>query len=244
MRALVLAAALAGVAPVLPPAAAARAQELDARAMFQATTLSLSAYGEAPTRPDLATVNIGVSTQARTAVEAMRQNAQRMNATVATLRAQGIAERDIQTSGVSLGAQYAYENNQPPRLTGYQASNTVTVQVRELARLGPLLDAVVAAGSNQINGIGFGLQNPRAAEDTARREAVRAVAAKAALYAEATGLRLVRLVNLSESGGYTPTPPPRPMYRMAVAEVAAPTPVAPGELRVRVDVTAVYELGR
>ncbi len=105
------------------------------------------------------------------------------------------------------------------------------------------MDAVVAAGANQINGIAFGLANARAAEDAARKVAVQALSAKAALYAEATGTRLVRLVNLAEGGGYTPQPP-RPMFRMAAMADAAPTPVQPGELSVRIDVTGMYEVAK
>jgi uncharacterized protein YggE len=239
--ALILAASAALALPVAGPAFAQSAADSDAA--FRATTLSLSAYGETRVAPDQATITLGVTTQAATAAEAMEQNRTRMAATVAALKAQRIEDRDIQTSGLNLNAQYAYEQNQPPRLTGYQASNEVTITVRDLARLGGTVDAVVRAGANQIHGIAFGLQNPRAAEDQARRAAVQALSAKAALYAEATGLRIARLVNLSEGGGYAP-PPPRPMFRMAAAAPAADveTSVSPGELRVRVDVTGLYEL--
>lgn len=225
--------------------ALAQAVPSESNAMFAATTLSLSAYGETRIAPDMATITVGVQTQAATAAEAMRANRERMSAMVATLRGAGIAERDIQTSNINLNPQYAYRENQPPRLTGYQASNDVTITARDLARLGPTIDAVVAAGANQINGIAFGLQNPKAAEDQARRAAVQALADKAALYAQATSHRVQRLVNLAEGGGYTPQPP-RPMMRM-MAEAAAqsaPTPVEPGELRVRIDVTGIYELAR
>jgi uncharacterized protein YggE len=240
--ALILAASAALALPAAGPAFAQSAADSDAA--FRATTLSLSAYGETRVAPDQATITLGVTTQAATAAEAMEQNRTRMAATVAALKAQRIEDRDIQTSGLNLNAQYAYEQNQPPRLTGYQASNEVTITVRDLARLGGTVDAVVRAGANQIHGIAFGLQNPRAAEDQARRAAVQALSAKAALYAEATGLRIARLVNLSEGGGYSP-PPPRPLFRMAAAAPAADveTSVSPGELRVRVDVTGLYELG-
>jgi len=234
---LLAATALAAAAPALAQTAPAAAD-----AAFRATTLSLSAYGETRIAPDQATITLGVQTEAATAAEAMAQNRTRMNATVETLKRAGIEARDIQTSGLNLNPQYVYEQNQPPRPTGYQASNEVTVRVRDLSKLGAAVDAVVAAGANRINGIAFGLADPKAAEDSARREAVKALAAKAALYAEATGHRVTRLVNLSEAGGYA-APPPRPlaMARMVAAD-AAPTPVEAGELTVRVDVTATYEL--
>lgn len=227
---------------LLAAAAPALAQAPDAAAMFSATTLNLSAHGETRIAPDQATITLGVTTQAATAAEAMRLNRERMTATVAALKAQRIEERDIQTSGLNLHPQYVYEQNKPQRLTGYQASNEVAITVRDLGRLGATVDAVVAAGANQISSIAFGLANPRAAEDQARRAAVQALTAKAALYGEATGMRVARLVNLSEGGGYTPAPP-RPMFRMAaMAEQADATPVQPGELRVRIDVTGLYEL--
>ena len=213
----------------------------DGDAVFKATTLNLSAFGETRIAPDQATITLGVSTQGPSAAAAMTANRGRMNATVAALKAQGLEARDIQTSSLNLNPQYVYAQNQPPKLTGYQAANTVTITVRDLARLGATVDAVVQAGANEVNGIAFGLADPQAAEDQARRAAVKALAAKAALYADASGYRLARLVNLSEGGGYTP-PSPR-VFAMAKASAApAPTDVEPGELRVRVDVTGMYEL--
>lgn len=213
-------------------------------AAFQTTTLNLSAYGEVRTRPDMATITLGVTAQAPTAAAAMARNREAMSAALNALRAQGLADRDLQTSNLNLNAQYAYEDKAPPRLTGYEASNQVTVTVRDLARLGAVLDAAVASGANRINGISFGLSNPQLAEDQARRDAVRALAAKAQLYAQATGYGVRRLVSLSETGGYTPEPP-RPMMAMASAvRFKEATPVEAGELKVRIDVAGLYELGR
>ena len=110
----------------------------------------------------------------------------------------GIAAKDIQTSNLNLSAQYQYAENQPPKLTGYQVSNQVTVRVLDLTRLGPAVDAVVASGANQVNGISFGLNDPTAAENAARQDAVRALTEKADLYAKATGYRVNRLVSLSD----------------------------------------------
>lgn len=231
---------LAILAALAGPAAA---QAPDQDAIFRATTLNLSASGESRAAPDQATITFGVATDGATAAEAMRTNSRRMAASLAALEAQGIAGRDMQTSGLDLQARYDEPQGQPPRLTGYRAANQVTVTVRDLARLGPVVDAVVQAGADQIAGVAFGLADPQGAEDQARRAAVKALADKAELYAEATGHRVGRLVNLSETGGYT-APPPRPlaMARMAAAE--AQTPIQPGELRVRVEVTATYELVR
>jgi uncharacterized protein YggE len=217
------------------------AQDSNANTVFRPTTLNLSASGETQAAPDMASIVLGVNTQAATAAEALRLNAAKMTAILAGLRRLGLGERDIQTTAISLNAQYVYGQDQPPRLTGYQASNEASVTVRDLAELGPAIDASSAAGANQINGIRFGLKDPQAAEDQARRAAIKALAAKADLYAQATGYRIVRLMSLTEGGGYQPGPP-QPVFAMAKA--AAPTPVEAGELTVRIDVSAVYELGK
>jgi len=211
---------------------------------FAATTLSLSAYGEAKIAPDMATITLGVDTTAPTAAQAMRENAQRMAQVVAAVRGAGVQSRDLQTSSLNLSPQYANEENRPPRLTGYQASNQLTVTVIDLARLGPVADAVVSAGANTISAIGFGLANPVSAENTARIAAVKALQDKASLYAQAVGYHISRLVNLSEGGGETPSPA-RPMAMMAMRMAAsAPTPVEAGQLSVRVDITGLFELAK
>ncbi|MEO8113166.1 MAG: SIMPL domain-containing protein [Phenylobacterium sp.] len=240
IRALTLSALLAASAA---PAAAAQAAPPAAESMFRATTLNLAAYGETRIAPDMATINLGVMTEARTAAQAMQANAARMTQVVDALRRAGIAAKDIQTSGLNLNAQYVYEQNVPPKLTGYQASNQVTVTVHDLARLGQAVDATVSAGANQVNGISFGLDDPTAAENAAREAAVRALTAKAELYARATGYRIQRLVTLSEGGGYA-VQPPMPMLAMARMEKSADTSVSPGELKVRIDVTGLYEVVR
>ena len=204
--------------------------------------LRLSAYGEVKAAPDRAAISVGVQTLAPTAAQAMAQNRERMVKVMATLMTQGLAARDIQTSSIDLNAQYSYNQNEPPKLTGYQASNAVTITVNDLQRLGPVLDGVVEAGVNQVNGISFGLKNAQGLEDAARLAAVKALKAKADLYGSATGYRSVRLVNLSEGGG---SPEPRPMALMAMAKMSADggsTPMSGGELTVRIDVTGDYAL--
>ena len=228
MRVLIVAAALAALAAA--PAGAA-----------EPTTLTLSASGETQQPPDMASVTVGVQVAAPTAAEAMKQDAARMTQVIAALRRLGLADRDIQTANFSVQAQYAFPPNQQRQLTGYQASNQVTVIVRELDRLGAVLDGVAAGGANEINGVSFSLKDPGAAEDAARVRAVAALKAKAELYAKATGYSLGRLVNLSEAGGYAPSPP-RPMAMMAQGKMA--TPIEAGELDVRIEVNAVYELTR
>jgi uncharacterized protein YggE len=244
MKSLLLAAALGAMTLAGPPSAAlAEAAPAPAETLFHATTLNLSADGEVKAPPDMATINLGVMTEGATAAAALAANSQQMNQVMAALKAAGIAAKDIQTSNLNLAPKYAYVQNQPPRLTGYQVSNDVTVTVRVLARLGAAVDATVTAGANQVNGISFGLADSAAAENAARLEAVKALQAKADLYARATGYRIVRMVSLSEGGGYTPRPP-IPMMAMARSAAAAPPPVSPGELKVRIEVTGLYELAR
>ncbi len=217
-------------------ALSARAE--DGAAVFAATTLDLSADGRAEVAPDLATIQVGVHAEAPTASAALAKQRAEMNTVFATLRAQGLADRDIQTSELSLSPQYVDDAKSPRRLGSYQASNGVTVRLRDIARVGGVVDALVAAGANEIDGIGFGLSDPGAAEDVARRAALKALQAKADLYAAATGYRIRRLVRLSESGGLQP----QPMGIMAMRRMA--TPVAAGALTVQVGVTAEYELVR
>lgn len=208
--------------------------------MFAATTLSLSAYGEARVAPDMATITLGVTSAAPTAAEALRANNEQMNAVISALKKAGVDARDLQTSNLSIAPQYVYDQNQPPKLSGYQVSNQLTVTVNDISRVGPIVDATVAAGANNVAQISFGLKSPLAAENAARVAAVKALQDKAALYASATAYHISRLVSLSEGGGYTPMPR-APVAMMRMAE-AAPTPVETGELKVRIDITGLFEL--
>ena len=249
-RALVLGGALMASTMMASTAALAQSQPnggapLTIQAVTERPSLNLSAYGEVKTAPDMASINFGVVTEAATAAEAMQQNATRMNQVMAALRRAGIAERDVRTSGLNLSAQYDYVQNEPPRLRGYQANNQVTVIINDLTKVGTTADAVVTAGVNQIDGISFGLKDPTAAENQARQLAVRNLQAKAALYAEALSTPLGGIRSLSEGGGYAPQPP-MPMYAMRAQAMdsAGSTPVAAGQLTVRIDITGVYDLNR
>ncbi|MBV9997319.1 MAG: SIMPL domain-containing protein [Caulobacteraceae bacterium] len=238
MRSMFAAAALAAL--LAPGGLCAQTETPGPAARFAATTLDLSAYGEVSAPPDMATITLGVTDQAPDAAQALADNAAAMNRVVAALRARGIAPADIQTSQLGLSPQYAYEQGQAPRLTGYEASNQVVITVRDLARLGATVDAVVKAGATNVGAIEFGLRSRVPAENAARMAAVKALQDKAAIYADAAGYRIRRLVNLSEGASETPGPP-RPLM-MAAAAKAAPTPVEAGELKVRVDVTGEFEL--
>ena len=235
-RNLILAVALA--ASVAAPALA-QADEPESR--FQATTLDLSATGETHVAPDMATISLGVSHEAPTAAEAMAETNADMAKVIAAVKAAGVDPRFIQTTGLNLNPQYVYAQNQPPKLTGYQATNNVSVGVMDITRLGPVADAVVAAGATNIGEISFGLKTRTTAENDARLAAVKALDDKAALYADAAGYHIKRLVSLSEGEPTTLPRQPLPMLRMAAAD-KAPTPVETGELTVTVTVTAEFEL--
>lgn len=209
---------------------------------IEGTLLSVSAEGMVESAPDLATLSMGVVTEGQTAAAAMAENARRMTALTQALRRAGVAERDIQTSNLSVNPQYVYVENQTPRISGYQANNTVSARVRNLDNVGRAVDAAVAAGGNTVNGISFSHADPDAQLDAARRAAAAEARQRADLYAQAFGLRVHRVIAISEGGGYTP-PMPMPMYAMrAEAADAAPTPVAPGEIQTRVSVNVTYEL--
>jgi uncharacterized protein YggE len=210
--------------------------------LFQATTLTLSATGESRRVPDMAVISLGVQTDGATAAEALSANATRMTQVIAALKKGGVAARDIQTSGLNVNPQYVYKEGEPQKLTGYQVSNQVTVIVRDLTKLGQAVDATVNAGANTVGGVSFGLQSPDAAENEARLDAVKTLQGRADLYARASGYHVVRLVNLSESGGYAPEPP-RPMMAFARAK-ADSTPVEAGEQKVQIQVSATYELAK
>jgi uncharacterized protein YggE len=204
------------------------------------TRLDVSADGQVTRAPDIVTVSAGVVTQASSAASAMADNAKRMAATVVALKRAGVADKDIRTASISLQPQYRYADNQPPAITGYQASNQLTVTFRDIGRTGAILDALVAAGVNQIGGPDFALEHPDAALDEARVQAVQKARAKAEVYAKAAGLSIKRIVAIGESGGYSPQPP-RPMM-MAMARAKEATDLQPGEEKIGVTVNVTFEL--
>ena len=209
------------------------------------TLVTVSAYGEARRAPDIATLSTGVVTLAPDAKAAARLNAERMNAVVAAIEAAGIAKKDVQTSGVSLSPDYGYEANQPPRIKGYSASNTVNVTVREIGRLGEIMDVLVANGANNINGPSFDIEDKDAVLDEARGKALAKARARAESYAKRLGLRVGRVVSVDETGGRTQPPVPMLQRNMAMAEAAAAAPeppIAVGENVLGLNLNVVYEL--
>ena len=206
------------------------------------TRLDVSATGEVSRVPDVAIISAGVMTRSASATAAISENAARMERVREALKSDGIAERDIQTSNISLNPEYRYQENQPPQLTGYTASNTVNVRFRDIRNTGSILDALVAEGANQINGPNLTIDKPEAALDEARIKAVAAGRARAELYARALGMRVVRLLSVSEGGGYS-VPPPMVMMRAERGSAAsADSKIDPGEQQVQVTVAMSFEL--
>lgn len=208
------------------------------------TLLSISAQAEASRVPDVASLSTGVVSQAADANAALRDNATQMGKVMAAIKAAGIADKDIQTSGINVNPQYKYVDNQPPTITGYQASNTVAVKVRDIAKLGKVLDALVASGANQVNGPSFEIDQPEAVYDEARRSALDKAQKRAAMYAKSLGLQIVRIVSISEGGGFA-RPMPMMMSKAGAAyDRAESSPVAPGETTLSANLDVVFELGR
>ena len=206
------------------------------------TRLDISASGEVSRVPDLAIISAGVVTRASTASAALQQNSARMDRVIAALKGAGIADRDIQTSSINLNPEYRYPNNQAPQLVAYSATNQLTVRFRDIRNSGKVLDALVAEGANQINGPTMTIEHPEAALDEARTKAIAAGRARADLYARALGMRVVRVVSVSETGGSYPVPPPMPYAERAMAASAPDTKILPGEQKLEVNLSMVFEL--
>lgn len=200
---------------------------------------SITVSGEATlsVAPDRATVRAGVSSQGRTARDAMTANNKAMAAVIASLKEQGTADADIQTSRLSLEPIRSKDSGQP--VAGFQASNRVSVQIREIAKVGDVLDRLVTAGANSIGGVEFSVSNADKLLDKVRADAIADAKRKADLYVQAAGVALGRPVMISEQGV-----PTRPMQRMAAPSSGAAVPVAAGEEQITVSVTVSYELMR
>ena len=222
-------------------AAPAAAAEIQIAATGPVVELTVHESVEA--EPDIATVGAGVTTQAQTAVEAMRANAEAMTAVVARIKQLGVAERDIQTTGINLGAMYDYDQASRRQVfRGYQASNRVSVKLREIERVGQVLDALVAAGATDLSGPDWSIDDDTAARAQARRQAIETAQAQAREYARLTGYTDVRLLEINET--IAPRPP-MPVLQAARAEsFDASTPVQPGLVEAGVTVTAKYEMTR
>ena len=205
------------------------------------TRLDLSVTGEVSRVPDIAVISAGVVTRAQTASAAISNNAARMERVRAALKRAGIADRDVQTSSINLNPEYRYQDNQTPQLVGYTASNQVSIRFRDIRNSGQILDALVAEGANQINGPSLTIDKPETALDEARAKALAAGRVRAELYARSLGMRVVRLVSVSEGGGHEGRPP-IVMMQAERASAAAGTKIDPGEQQLQITLAMTFEL--
>jgi len=203
-------------------------------------TLTVSGEGTATAAPDTASFASGVVTEGKTAREALDANTKAVADMVAAIKASGVEPRDISTSGFSVQPQYANQkNNEAPRIAGYQVRNTVSVRVRDLTKLGDLLDQMVTTGANQIGSISFDIAKPAALQEAARVDAVKDARRQAEIMAEAAGVRLVRIVTINGEPGMRPMP--RMMAASAMMKSDA-VPVEAGEAEVHSNVSVTYEI--
>jgi uncharacterized protein YggE len=217
------------------------AQPIAGQAADQPHVIVVSGQGEVTGVPNQAELSAGVTTNAATADTALADNARRMTAVFAALKRLGVPDKAIGTSNFSVAPQYPpyNQNNGPQRIVGYQVSNQVDVTIDDTRNLGPALDALVAAGANQINSISFSIRDADALLTAARTAAVGDAMRRAQTYAKAAGVTLGTVISIQESGG---NEGPRPMLR-AMAVAAAPvTPTAAGEQSVTANVSVVFEI--
>ena len=183
----------------------------------------------------------GLSPRPSTAAEALRKNNEAMSQLIVMIRKRGIEDRDLQTIQFNVSPRYKYDKNQqePPKIAGYQVTNEVRVKVRNLLALGAFLDETVSLGANQVRGISFGVAEPAQLMDEARRKAIADAQHRARVYAEAAGLKLGKPIRIDEQAGGRPGP--YPVARMDAAAASA-VPIAPGEQTFSVTVTVSYAI--
>jgi uncharacterized protein len=208
-----------------------------------ARTLTITGTADVRAAPDAALVATGVVTESETAAAALKANSAALAKVLEAIGSLGVDAKDLQTRGLSLEARY-YRPDKPsaadrPRIIGYTAANELTVRVRDLAKLGDLLDKVTAAGANRIDGIEFIISNQEGLLEGARRKAVADAKDKADLYAKAAGFTLGKVMTFTEES--LPSPP-RPMARAMVATAAAPVPIEAGEMTLSARVRVVWSL--
>ncbi len=199
-------------------------------------TLTVTGTGSSTARPDTAQIQAGVVTQATTAAAAIRANSDAMKKVLARLVALGVREADVRTSGLVVMPLRRDGRGQRPEITGYEVTNRVSIKVRDVDRLGTLIDQIVADGANTLDGVTFSLGDPGPVLDVARQRAVADARHRAELYARALGVRLGRPLQVHEG---EPVIPVRPRAALAAGTAV---PIAPGEDEYTVTVTVTYAL--
>ena len=217
------------IAVALAPLAAQAAERVD-------KLLTVTGEGTVAAAPDSAVIRLGVSSTGKTARAASDANAREMTVVLAAIKESGVADRDIQTTSLSLQPQYDPSKTGAARLVGFQANNQVNVKIRDVGRLPAVLDRAIAGGANEMSGIEFVVSEQGKLLDKARIEAIADARRKAELYATAAGMKVGRVMAISEEGS---APPPRAFQAL---RAGAATPIAPGEQTLRAVVTVIYEL--
>lgn len=209
-------------------------------ATYMAAGITTQGHGEIKVKPDIARVMVAVTTQSKDQAEAVSQNATRTVAALEALRAAGIAAKDIETQSYTVQPQYDY-NVSPPLLTGYQVTNSVQATVRDLTKVGLVIDKTTTAGASQISSVSFDLSDRSQPEAQALALAVTSARRKASVMASAAGVDLGRLLTITEGGA---SPPAQPIFAMrAMAKSATETPIADQQISVTADATLVYAMG-
>ncbi len=203
------------------------------------SAITITAEGQVEAAPDMATISLGVTTNAKTAGEAMAGNSDALSTVVEKLKAAGIEPRDLQTTGLSLQPNWNNSSSSTNRIDGYTASNILTVRVRALDTLGTILDAAVKDGANTLNNVTFGIADPAPLMDEARKRAVANARARAELLAGAAGVTLGEITTITEGGSADP----RPQFGFARAAMES-VPVEAGALSLSASVTIVWQLAQ
>lgn len=211
-----------------------------AKAEENQRTITITGQGQVSVKPDVAIVETGVVTQAKTAAEALTANTQAMQAVFDAIKELGIEDRDMRTSQFSVNAIHTRpERGEASRISGYQVSNLVSITLRDLDRVGEVLDRVVSTGSNELRGIRFQVEKPGPLMDGAREDAVKDALRKAKIYVAAAGVALGPVLTINEHGGGGR---PQPVFARAMAMEAADVPIAAGEQTLSTSVTLVIGL--
>jgi uncharacterized protein len=207
-------------------------------------SITVTGMGKVSGRPDTAAINVGVTSRAGTAKEALAANSTSMTSLVAVVKQHGVADKDVQTSNFSVNPTYTSDSSgRNSHISGYQVSNQVRLRVRNLAGMGELLDAIVQNGANTIDGISFYIENADQLLDKARAQSVEDAHRKAVLYASAAGVKLGRVLYMNESGGYLPAPHMPVAFNARMTAMASSIPpMESGEEEVQSTVTVVYAI--
>ncbi|WP_339826165.1 SIMPL domain-containing protein [uncultured Parasphingorhabdus sp.] len=231
---------LAGAAMVIAPMNVAQAANVEIVA--QSPVIELSVSEQVDSAPDTATFSTGVETKAPTATQALRDNSVQARAVIDRLKSLGIAEKDIQTTGINLRADYDYDQeSRENRFVGYVVSNQVSATVKDISKLGKILDAIVSSGATNLNGPSFSISDDSKLKDVARERALASAKSRAMSYARSEGYSGVRVLSISEGMSNQSE---APMMRMEASASKSAPPIAPGQVGTVVSLNITYEMTR